>query len=74
MLLSRRPGFGLARDVDCSSLLATLDAKLARVNNVKVLRLRQVLGSADFGAMDGLKLRIFSTDCKLAYCKDSQRR
>ena len=47
MLLSREPGFGLARDEDCSSLLAPLDAKLARVNNVKVLRLHQVLGSAD---------------------------
>jgi hypothetical protein len=41
----------LTRFKDCSSLLATLDAKLARVNNVKVLRVRQVLGCACFGAI-----------------------
>jgi hypothetical protein len=52
--LSRRPGYGPASGEDCSSLLATLDAKLARINNVKVLCLRHVLGSAEFGAMDGL--------------------
>ena len=52
--LSRRPGYGPASGEDCSSLLATLDAKLARINNVKVLCLRHVLGSAEFGATDGL--------------------
>ena len=41
MFLPRRLDFGFK---DCSYLLATLDAKLASVNNVKVLRLRQVLG------------------------------
>jgi RNase H-like domain found in reverse transcriptase/Reverse transcriptase (RNA-dependent DNA polymerase)/Integrase zinc binding domain/Chromo (CHRromatin Organisation MOdifier) domain/Integrase core domain len=46
---SRWPGYKASQPEkeDCSALLATLDAKLARVQEVRVNCLRQVLGSAE---------------------------